>query len=115
MNQITRAKARERSNMTTNSLTKTREAEILKFIDDSQYERAEVLIALRMSVQPEQTSRGKLKRTDYIDIIKHIRSGRTNKSLAQQFNVTQSRISEIKNEKSIPANVLKDYLIAKYS
>ncbi len=90
---------------------------ILKFIDDSEFSRADVLIALKtvFEAPAKRGKRGKLKTEDYGAIMAALKAGETNKELAAKYGVSSSRISEIRNEKSIPRDALASYLEAKYS
>lgn len=88
--------------------------EILDMVDESKFSRSDVLIALRLTLQPEVAKRGKLDISAYAEIITRLKAGEKNSELAKEFNVTASRISEIKAEKSIPQAALKSYLEAKY-
>ena len=88
---------------------------ILKFIDDSEFSRSEVLIELRLNLDNKPTKRGKLEIKDYAEIMRQLKLGVSNKRLSYLYKVTPSRISEIKSEKSIPNSALKEYLEVKYS
>ena len=90
------------------------ERQILKFIDDSEFSRSDVLITLRLNLDDKPVKRGKLEMKDYADIMRSLKSGVKNSELAKKYKVTASRISEIKSEKSIPISALKSYLEVKY-
>ena len=92
----------------------TKDEQIMKMIDDSDFSRSEVLITLQVS-KVTVTRRSKLQTEDYAKIMLALKSGQTNKSLSIKYKVTASRISEIKSEKSIPKDALRSYLEAKYS
>ena len=88
---------------------------VLDWIDESEHERADVLIALKLDEveRDPPASRGKLKTGDYAKIIYDLIKGVPAKALATDYGVSAARISEIKREKSIPMAALRDYLEAK--
>ena len=90
-------------------------AKILAWIDKSDFNRSEVLIALKIDEAEREApaARGKLQTEDYATIITKLIEGVPAKVLASDFKVSAARISEIRREKSIPVSALKGYLEAK--
>lgn len=89
--------------------------EMIEWVDSGPFDKAEVLIALKLEEAERMApvSRGKLKVEDYGSIIYELLTGTPAKALAAKFGVSEARISEIKREKSIPAAALTGYLEAK--